>query len=160
MADDNTASSRDDLLCFAHEFKSVKVNLLRQKELRASLVTFMCTSSAGHRRPWLVPSQSYPTIDAYILDKNIATTGCMSDIEVQFIASLQHIRICIFTTASGRKEQRKWIFYSPALIMQECMAGTRDYHLHLYQNTAKYHLDWVVFNAHWLQHLYCTALLK
>ena len=127
--------------------KSITGTESNHAALRASLVAFMRISSTGRRRPWLVPSKSYPTINAYILDKNMATTGWMSDIEMQFIASLLQIRICVFATVAGRKQQRRWIFYNPAFNTQECMAGTRDYHLHLYHNTARDHFDRVVFNT-------------
>ena len=127
--------------------KSITGTESNHAALRASLVAFMRISSTGRRRPWLVPSKSYPTINAYILDKNMATTGWMSDIELQFIASLLQIRICVFATVAGRKQQRRWIFYNPAFNTQECMAGTRDYHLHLYHNTARDHFDRVVFNT-------------
>ena len=68
--------------------------------------------------------------------------GCQT-FELQFIASLLQIKICIFATVAGRT----WIFYNSASNTQECMAGTRDYQLHLYHNTVKDHFDQVVFNA-------------
>lgn len=92
-------------------------------------------------------SQSYPSIDAYIKDTSMDTTGWMSDIELLFIASFLQIKICVFATMAGRKQKRKWIFYNPAFKTQECMTGTKDYNLHLYHNAAKDHFDRAVFNA-------------
>ena len=127
--------------------KSITGTESNHAALRASLVAFMRISSAGRRRPWLVPSQSYPTIDAYILDKRMDTRGWMSDIELQFIASLLQIKICVFATVAGRRQKRKWIFYNPAFKTEDCMCGTKDYHLHLYHSTTKDHFDRVVFNV-------------
>ena len=127
--------------------KSITGTESNHAALRASLVAFMRISSAGRRRPWLVPSQSYPTIDAYILDKRMDTRGWMSDIELQFIASLLQIKICVFATVAGRRQKRKWIFYNPAFKTEDCMRGTKDYHLHLYHSTTKDHFDRVVFNV-------------
>ena len=112
--------------------KSITGTESNHAAIRASLVAFMRNSCAGRRRPWLVPSQSYPTIDTYILDKRMDTRGWMSDIELQFIASFLQIKICVFTTVSGRRQQRKWVHYNPAFKTEECLRGTKDYHLHLY----------------------------
>ena len=128
--------------------KSITGTESNHAAIRASLVAFMRNSCAGRRRPWLVPSQSYPTIDAYILDKRMDTRGWMSDIELQFIASFLQIKICVFTTVSGRRQQRKWVHYNPAFKTEECLRGTKDYHLHLYHSTTKDHFDRVVFNVY------------
>ena len=85
--------------------KSITGTESNHAAFRASLVAFMRISSTGRRRPWLVPSQLYPTIDDYILDKNMDTTGWMSDIELLFIASLLQIRISVFATVAGRRMQ-------------------------------------------------------
>ena len=127
--------------------KSITGTESNHTALRASLVTFMRISCAGRRRPWLVPSQLYPTIGAYILDKKMDTTGWISDIELLFIASLLQISISVFATVAGRRTQRKWIFYKPAFKTQECMAAAGNHQLHLYHTTAKDHFDHVVFNA-------------
>ena len=128
--------------------KSITGTESNHAAIRASLVAFMCNSCAGRRRPWLVPSQSYPTIDAYILDKRMDTRGWMSDIELQFIASFLQIKICVFTTVFGRRKQRKWVHYNPEFKTEECLRGTKDYHLHLYHSTTKDHFDRVVFNVY------------
>ena len=128
--------------------KSITGTESNHAAIRASLVAFMRNSCAGRRRPWLVPSQSYPTIDTYILDKRMDTRGWMSDIELQFIASFLQIKICVFTTVSGRRQQRKWVHYNPAFKTEECLRGTKDYHLHLYHSTTKDHFDRVVFNVY------------
>ena len=128
--------------------KSITGTESNHAAFRASLVAFMRSSCAGRRRPWLVPSQLYPTIDAYILDKKMDTTGWMSDTELLFIASLLQMRISVFATVAGRRVQRKWIFYNPAFKTNECMpTGTGDHQLHLYHSMAQDHFDRVVFNA-------------
>ena len=90
--------------------KSITGTESKHAGCRASLVAFMCSSCAGHRRPWFVPSQLYPTVDAYILDKNMDTSGWISDIELLFIASLLQIRISVFATVAGKRVQQKCIF--------------------------------------------------
>ena len=59
--------------------KSITRTESNHTALRATLVTFMRISCAGRRRPWLVPSQLYPTIGAYILDKKwTQQAGCQT----------------------------------------------------------------------------------
>ena len=53
------------------------------------------------------------SIDDYIQQKNMDTTGWLSDVELQFIASLLQIKIYVFTTVNWRSCTRKWIAYAP-----------------------------------------------
>ena len=62
---------------------------------RAAVVAIMCSSCAGCRRPWPVGTAS---IDDYIQQTNMDTTGWFSDIELQSISSLLQIHIYVFVT--------------------------------------------------------------
>ena len=111
---------------------------------RAAIVAFMRYSCAGRRRPWLVSNRS---IDEYIQQVNMDTTGWMSDVELQFIASLLQITIYVFTTVNRRSGERRWIAYNPVFRTIECMAPTADHHLHLHHNRDGNHFDRVIFSA-------------
>ena len=122
--------------------KSITGTESNHAAFRAAVVAFMRSSCAGRRRPWLVNAQS---IDDYITQTRMGTTGWMTDVELHFVASLLQITINVFATLNGRAPQRRWISYRPAFKMQESMSPTRDYHLHLHHNQARDHFDRVVY---------------
>ena len=102
---------------------------------RAAVVTFMRSSCVGRRRPWLVNAE---TIVGYISQTLMDTTGWMTDIELQFLASLLQITINMFATVNCKTRQAMWLPYRPAFRVEGSMAPTRDYHLYLHYNQAQY----------------------
>ena len=99
--------------------KSITGTEANHGAVRAAVVAFMRSSCAGRRRPWLVSTKS---IDDYIQQTKMDTTGWLSDIELLFIASLLQIRIYVFATMNLRGQARRWIAYKPAFALQGCMA--------------------------------------
>ena len=116
--------------------------------LRAVVVAFMQQSCSGRRRPWIVGTKS---IAEYIQLSHTGTTGWLSDVELQFLASLLQIPIYVFATLPGRRNARRWIQYGPAFRTPECMPQTADYQLHLRHTSGRDHFDRVVFTV-------CTAV--
>ena len=122
--------------------KSITGTESNHAAFRAAVVAFMRSSCAGRRRPWLVNARS---IDAYISQTLMDTTGWMTDVELQFVTSLLQITIYVFATVNQRAHESRWISYSPAFRTQECMAATTDSQLHLHHNRARDHFDRVVY---------------
>ena len=110
--------------------------------IRAAVVAFMHQSCSGRRRPWIVSTKS---IAEYIQLSNMSTTGWLSDVELQFIATLLQIPIYVFATLPGRRAARRWIRYGSAFSTPDCMPPTTDYQLHLRHSSGRDHFDRVVF---------------
>ena len=70
--------------------KSITGTEANHSAFREAIVAFMRCSCVGRRRPWLVSTWS---IDDYIQQASMNTTGWLSDVELQFVASLLQIKI-------------------------------------------------------------------
>ena len=124
--------------------KSITGTETNYSAFRAAVVAFMRCSCAGRRRPWLVSARS---IDDYIQQTNMDTTGWLSDVELQFIASLLQIKIYVFTTVNWRSCTRRWIAYAPVFRTEECMTPTAEYQIHMHHSRLRNHFDRVVFTV-------------
>ena len=94
----------DDHCGFRSLSKSITGTEANHGAFRASVVAIMRSSCAGCRRSWLVNTKS---IDDYVQQTKMDTTGWLTNVELLFIAFLVQIWNCVFCDYEFEKTDKE-----------------------------------------------------